>query len=75
MKIIILAAGIGSRLGNPFPKPLTPLKNGKSIMKMQIENLSQVFDIESISVLKGAAASIYGTRGANGAILIEMKNQ
>ena len=26
MKIIILAAGIGSRLGNPFPKPLTPLK-------------------------------------------------
>lgn len=26
-KIIILVAGIGSRLGNSFPKPLTLLKN------------------------------------------------
>ena len=53
MKIIILAAGIGSRLGNPFPKPLTPLKNGKSIMKMQVERLSKTFDIDSISVVVG----------------------
>ena len=53
MKIIILAAGIGSRLGNPFPKPLTPLKNGKSIMKMQVENLSTKFDIDDINVVVG----------------------
>ena len=53
MKIIILAAGIGSRLGNPFPKPLTPLINGKSIMKMQVENLSKKYDIDSISVVVG----------------------
>jgi len=53
MKIIILAAGIGSRLGNPFPKPLTPLKNGKSIMKMQIENITSQFDIDSINVVVG----------------------
>jgi choline kinase len=33
MKIIILAAGIESRLGNPFPKPLTPLKNEKVLCK------------------------------------------
>ena len=53
MKIIILAAGIGSRLGNPFPKPLTPLNNGKSIMGMQIENLTQYFNIDDISIVVG----------------------
>ncbi|HKK12964.1 MAG TPA: phosphocholine cytidylyltransferase family protein [Flavobacteriaceae bacterium] len=53
MKIVILAAGIGSRLGNPFPKPLTPLKNGKSIMKMQVEHISSKFNIDDISVVVG----------------------
>lgn len=53
MKIIILAAGIGSRLGNPFPKPLTPLKEGKSIMERQVENLSGNFNEHDISVVVG----------------------
>ncbi|NKI26286.1 phosphocholine cytidylyltransferase family protein [Arenibacter sp. 6A1] len=53
MKIIILAAGIGSRLGNPFPKPLTPLKNGKTIMEMQVSNLNQAFNIDDIYVVVG----------------------
>ncbi|WP_086477172.1 phosphocholine cytidylyltransferase family protein [Arenibacter amylolyticus] len=53
MKIVILAAGIGSRLGNPFPKPLTPLNNGKSIMEIQVSNLDQVFNAEDISVVVG----------------------
>jgi choline kinase len=53
VKIIILAAGIGSRLGNPFPKPLTPLKNGKSIMQIQIENLSNAFDVNDINTVVG----------------------
>ncbi|MCB7480845.1 NTP transferase domain-containing protein [Christiangramia sediminis] len=53
MKIIILAAGIGSRLGNPFPKPLTPLKEGKSIMERQVEYLSGNFNEHDISVVVG----------------------
>ncbi|MBT8384295.1 MAG: phosphocholine cytidylyltransferase family protein [Bacteroidia bacterium] len=53
MKIIILAAGIGSRLGNPFPKPLTPLKDGKSIMQKQVDNISEFFDVNDISVVVG----------------------
>lgn len=53
MKIIILAAGIGSRLGNPFPKPLTPLKNGKSIMEYQTENIASKFNIDDINVVVG----------------------
>lgn len=53
MKIVILAAGIGSRLGNPQPKPLTKLSNGKSIMQMQVETLSQHFQIDNIFVVVG----------------------
>lgn len=53
MKIVILAAGIGSRLGNPFPKPLTPLNNGKSIMGMQIDNLTEHFNIDDINIVVG----------------------
>lgn len=53
MKIIILAAGIGSRLGNPFPKPLTPLENGKNIMEMQINNLAEDYSTDDITVIVG----------------------
>ncbi len=53
MKIVILAAGIGSRLGNPFPKPLTPLKNGKSIMEMQIDNICKNYNVDDINVVVG----------------------
>ncbi|MDA3778648.1 MAG: phosphocholine cytidylyltransferase family protein [Bacteroidales bacterium] len=53
MKIVILAAGIGSRLGNPFPKPLTPLKTGKTIMQQQIENISHYFNFDDINTVIG----------------------
>lgn len=53
MKLVILAAGIGSRLGNPLPKPLTLLKSGKSIMQQQIENLSDHFDADDINIVVG----------------------
>ena len=53
MKIIILAAGIGSRLGNPFPKPLTKLNNNKSIMQMMTENISYIFDTDMINLVVG----------------------
>lgn len=53
MKIVILAAGIGSRLGNPFPKPLTRLKNGKKIIQQQIDNLSSFFSKDDIMVVVG----------------------
>lgn len=53
LKIIILAAGIGSRLGNPFPKPLTPLNDGKSIMRRQLDNIAAFFDINNVTVVVG----------------------
>ncbi len=53
MKLVILAAGIGSRLGNPFPKPLTPLSNGKSIMQMMTENISHYFSLDNLFTVVG----------------------
>ena len=43
LQVSILAAGMGTRLGRPFPKPLTELASGKSIMSQQIDNLRGVF--------------------------------
>ena len=43
IQAVLLAAGMGTRLGRPFPKPLTPLSDGRTIMEQQIDNLRQVF--------------------------------
>lgn len=43
IQAVILAAGMGTRLGRPFPKPLTPLSDGRTIMQQQMENLTQEF--------------------------------
>ncbi|MCC7430961.1 phosphocholine cytidylyltransferase family protein [bacterium] len=53
MKVLILAAGIGSRLGKPFPKPLTKLQNDKSIMQTQLENFTNYVDLNDIFVVVG----------------------
>ena len=53
MKAIILAAGIGSRLGNSDPKPLTKLKNGESILYRQVEYLSKYIGINNIITIVG----------------------
>lgn len=53
MKIVILAAGIGSRLGNALPKPLTPLRQGKTILQQQVDNLSPRFGGHNIDIVVG----------------------
>jgi choline kinase len=53
MKAVILAAGIGSRLGQSCPKPLTPLKNGQSILHNQIINLTKYLNINEIYIVVG----------------------
>jgi choline kinase len=39
VQVVILAAGMGTRLGRPFPKSLTPLKDGRTIMAQQMGNI------------------------------------
>ena len=53
MKVVILAAGIGSRLGISDPKPLTKLKNGESILQRQITYLSEYLGMNNIIVIVG----------------------
>jgi CDP-glycerol glycerophosphotransferase len=42
LQVVLLAAGKGTRLGRPLPKPLTPLRDGRSILRQQIDNLRSV---------------------------------
>ncbi|WP_353810314.1 NTP transferase domain-containing protein [Agromyces sp. SYSU T00194] len=42
-QIVILAAGMGSRLGRSLPKPLTPLSDGRTIMQQQFDNVHHAF--------------------------------
>lgn len=42
-QIVILAAGMGSRLGRSLPKPLTELSDGRTIMRQQFDNIRAAF--------------------------------
>ncbi|GAA5189292.1 UTP--glucose-1-phosphate uridylyltransferase [Rugosimonospora acidiphila] len=43
MNVVVLAAGMGTRLGRPYPKPLTPLADGRSILRQQLDHLRETF--------------------------------
>jgi len=42
-QVVILAAGLGTRLGKPHPKPLTPLQSGESIMRRAVNALRESY--------------------------------
>lgn len=52
MKAVILAAGVGSRLGSPFPKSLSTLPSGERILGRQIRILRES-GIREIHVVVG----------------------
>ena len=43
VQVVILAAGMGTRLARPHPKPLTRLIDGRTIIQQQVDNLRQAF--------------------------------
>ena len=53
VQAVILAAGMGTRLGRPWPKPLTPLSDGRTIMQQQMDNLIGAFDDVRITTVVG----------------------
>ena len=53
-QIVILAAGMGSRLGRSLPKPLTELADGRTIMRQQFDNIHQAFGTQArVTVVVG----------------------
>lgn len=58
-QVVILAAGLGSRLGMPFPKPLTPLSDGRSILQQQLDNVRSCFgDQARVTAVVGHRADL-----------------
>jgi choline kinase len=53
VQAVILAAGMGTRLGKPWPKPLTPLSDGRTIMQQQMDNLAAAFDDLRVTTVVG----------------------
>jgi acyl dehydratase len=54
VEVAILAAGLGTRLARPIPKPLTRLSTGESILRRQVDAVRQVFGPDArITVLVG----------------------
>jgi choline kinase len=43
VQVVILAAGMGTRLGRPYPKPLTRLSSGMSILEQQVSRVQAEF--------------------------------
>lgn len=53
-QIVILAAGMGSRLGRSLPKPLTELSDGRTIMRQQFDNIHHAFGVDAdVSIVVG----------------------
>jgi len=53
-QIVILAAGMGSRLGRSLPKPLTELSDGRTIMRQQFDNIEHAFGADpSMTIVVG----------------------
>jgi choline kinase len=52
MHAVILAAGVGTRLGRPFPKSLSVLPNGERILGRQIRLLREA-GVDAVTVVVG----------------------
>jgi CDP-glycerol glycerophosphotransferase len=59
VQVVILAAGMGTRLGRATPKPLTRLRDGRSIQRRQLDALCTAFgpDVD-ITVVVGYRAKL-----------------
>lgn len=55
----MLAAGMGTRLGRPHPKPLTRLPDGRTFLRQQVDNAREVFGADvRITVVVGFKADL-----------------
>jgi choline kinase len=57
LQVVILAAGMGTRLGRSNPKPLTELQDGRSILERQLDCLHSVLGSDA------SVTAVVGYRG------------
>lgn len=53
MRAVILAAGLGSRLGKPLPKALTVLSDGRTILERQLAAIESAVGVHSTMIVVG----------------------
>ena len=71
LNVVILAAGLGTRLGRPYPKPLTPLADGRSILRRQLDHLHHAFGRAAhVSVVVGFKMDLIMEAAADEAMFI-----
>ena len=71
VNVVILAAGMGTRLGRPYPKPLTPLADGRSIMRQQFDHVRATFGAEAhVSVVVGFKMDLIMEAAAGDAVFV-----
>ncbi len=69
--MVILAAGLGTRLGRPYPKPLTPLADGRSILRHQLDHLREAFGADAwITCVVGFKMELIMEAAANDAAFV-----
>ncbi|WP_432482974.1 phosphocholine cytidylyltransferase family protein [Kineococcus esterisolvens] len=59
VQVVILAAGLGTRLGRPLPKSQTRLRDGRTIMQQQVDNVRSALGPDvPITVVVGFKAMV-----------------
>lgn len=53
LTVVVLAAGMGTRLGRPIPKPLTALADGRTILEQQVHNIARVWPHAQLLLVVG----------------------
>ncbi|CAB4902319.1 MAG: NTP transferase domain-containing protein [Actinobacteria bacterium] len=54
--VVILAAGMGNRLGRSLPKSLTELADGRTIMRQQLDNIQAAYGDVPVTIVVGYRA-------------------
>src|SRR5213592_1096060 len=62
---------MGTRLGRPYPKPLTPLADGRSIMRQQFDHVRATFGADAhVSVVVGFKMDLIMEAAAGDAVFV-----